>query len=157
MFSGKIDLKRSSYQLLIMACVGAIVLIGQRISLGTSIVVALPGMLMVIAAAMAAMLVKDLFPKSLFPAFGFATIIGLLLSMPYSPTSKVFLEATNNVNFMAVTTPLLAFAGLSVGNKIDELKKMSWRIVIISLVVFTTIFFACASIAHLVLKLQGKI
>ncbi|MDR0880453.1 MAG: hypothetical protein LBN09_07070 [Clostridioides sp.] len=157
MFSGKIDLKRSAYQLLIMVCIGVIILIGQRISIGTSIILAIPGMILVIITAMAAMLVKDLFPKSLFPAFGFATIIGLLLSMPYSPTSKYFLEATNNVNFLAVTTPLLAFAGLSVGNKIDELKKMSWKIVIISLVVFTTIFFACASIANLVLKLQGKI
>ncbi|MGO0806863.1 hypothetical protein ACTPEF_22460, partial [Clostridioides difficile] len=105
----------------------------------------------------AAMIIKDLFPKSIFPAFGFATIIGLLLSMPYSPTSEVFLTNTNNINFMAITTPLLAFAGISVGNKIEALKEMSWKIVIISLIVFTTIFFACASIAHIVLSIQGKI
>lgn len=152
-----LDLKKSSYQLLVMSIIGVIILIGQRISVGTSIVVAFPGMVMLILAAMAAMIIKDLFPKSIFPAFGFATIIGLLLSMPYSPTSEVFLTNTNNINFMAVTTPLLAFAGISVGNKIEALKEMSWKIVIISLVVFTTIFFACASIAHIVLSIQGKI
>ncbi|WP_027702951.1 hypothetical protein [Metaclostridioides mangenotii] len=154
---GKIDFKRSSYQLLVMTCVGAIILLGQRISLGTPVMKALPGMIMVIAAAMAAMILKDLFPKSIFPAFGFATILGLLLSMPYSPTAKVFLENTDNVNFMAITTPLLAFAGISVGNKIEQLKEMSWKIVVISMLVFTTIFFACATIAHVVLKLQGRI
>ncbi len=154
---GKIDFKRSSYQLLVMTCVGAIILLGQRISLGTPVIKALPGMIMVIAAAMAAMILKDLFPKSIFPAFGFATILGLLLSMPYSPTAKVFLENTDNVNFMAITTPLLAFAGISVGNKIEQLKEMSWKIVVISMLVFTTIFFACATIAHVVLKLQGRI
>ncbi|EQF27230.1 putative membrane protein [Clostridioides difficile CD160] len=152
-----LNLKKSSYQLLVMSVIGVIILIGQRISVGTSIVTALPGMVMLILAAMAAMIVKDLFPKSIFPAFGFATIIGLLLSMPYSPTSEVFLTNTNNINFMAVTTPLLAFAGISVGNKIESLKEMSWKIVIISLIVFTTIFFACASIAHIVLSIQGKI
>lgn len=152
-----LDLKKSSYQLLVMSIIGVIILIGQRISVGTSIVIALPGMVMLILAAMAAMIIKDLFPKSIFPAFGFATIIGLLLSMPYSPTSEVFLTNTNNINFMAITTPLLAFAGISVGNKIEALKEMSWKIVIISLVVFTTIFFACASIAHIVLSIQGKI
>ncbi|MGO0904252.1 hypothetical protein ACTPC6_00645 [Clostridioides difficile] len=152
-----LDLKKSSYQLLVMSIIGVIILIGQRISVGTSIVMALPGMVMLILAAMAAMIIKDLFPKSIFPAFGFATIIGLLLSMPYSPTSEVFLTNTNNINFMAITTPLLAFAGISVGNKIEALKEMSWKIVIISLVVFTTIFFACASIAHIVLSIQGKI
>ncbi|GAA0223347.1 hypothetical protein [Metaclostridioides mangenotii] len=154
---GKIDFKRSSYQLLVMTCVGAIILLGQRISLGTPVMKALPGMIMVIAAAMAAMILKDLFPKSIFPAFGFATILGLLLSMPYSPTAEVFLENTDNVNFMAITTPLLAFAGISVGNKIEQLKEMSWKIVVISMLVFTTIFFACATIAHVVLKLQGRI
>ncbi|CZR95757.1 MULTISPECIES: hypothetical protein [unclassified Clostridioides] len=152
-----LNLKKSSFQLLVMSVIGVIILIGQRISVGTSIVTALPGMVMLILAAMAAMIVKDLFPKSIFPAFGFATIIGLLLSMPYSPTSEVFLTNTNNINFMAITTPLLAFAGISVGNKIESLKEMSWKIVIISLIVFTTIFFACASIAHIVLSIQGKI
>lgn len=152
-----LNLKKSSYQLLVMSVIGVIILIGQRISVGTSIVTALPGMVMLILAAMAAMIIKDLFPKSIFPAFGFATIIGLLLSMPYSPTSEVFLTNTNNINFMAITTPLLAFAGISVGNKIEALKEMSWKIVIISLIVFTTIFFACASIAHIVLSIQGKI
>ncbi|CCL36209.1 TPA: hypothetical protein ACKEZN_002816 [Clostridioides difficile] len=152
-----LNLKKSSYQLLVMSVIGVIILIGQRISVGTSIVTDLPGMVMLILAAMAAMIIKDLFPKSIFPAFGFATIIGLLLSMPYSPTSEVFLTNTNNINFMAITTPLLAFAGISVGNKIEALKEMSWKIVIISLIVFTTIFFACASIAHIVLSIQGKI
>ncbi|HBF3786778.1 TPA: hypothetical protein KOC78_003178 [Clostridioides difficile] len=152
-----LNLKKSSYQLLVMSVIGVIILIGQRISVGTSIVTTLPGMVMLILAAMAAMIIKDLFPKSIFPAFGFATIIGLLLSMPYSPTSEVFLTNTNNINFMAITTPLLAFAGISVGNKIEALKEMSWKIVIISLIVFTTIFFACASIAHIVLSIQGKI
>lgn len=152
-----LNLKKSSYQLLVMSVIGVIILIGQRISVGTSIVTALPGMVMLILGAMATMIIKDLFPKSIFPAFGFATIIGLLLSMPYSPTSEVFLTNTNNINFMAITTPLLAFAGISVGNKIEALKEMSWKIVIISLIVFTTIFFACASIAHIVLSIQGKI
>ncbi|HBY2624979.1 UNVERIFIED_CONTAM: hypothetical protein C3P01_07385 [Clostridioides difficile] len=152
-----LNLKKSSYQLLVMSVIGVIILIGQRISVGTSIVTALPGMVMLILAAMTAMIIKDLFPKSIFPAFGFATIIGLLLSMPHSPTSEVFLTNTNNINFMAITTPLLAFAGISVGNKIEALKEMSWKIVIISLIVFTTIFFACASIAHIVLSIQGKI
>ncbi|WP_313387165.1 hypothetical protein, partial [Clostridioides difficile] len=118
-----LNLKKSSYQLLVMSVIGVIILIGQRISVGTSIVTALPGMVMLILAAMAAMIIKDLFPKSIFPAFGFATIIGLLLSMPYSPTSEVFLTNTNNINFMAITTPLLAFAGISVGNKIEALKE----------------------------------
>lgn len=152
-----INLKRSSYQFVVMLMVGAMILLGQNISKGVPMLTALPGMLIMIFAAMAAMMLKDLFPKSLFPAFGFATILGLLLSIPGNPVSAVFTEQVSNIGFMAITTPLLAFAGISVGNKIEELKAMSWKIVVLSLIVFTTIFFACASIAHFVLKLQGVI
>lgn len=156
MFSN-INLKRTGYQFVVMLIVGAMILTGQFISKGVSIFTALPGMLIMIFAAMAAMILKDMFPKSIFPAFGFATIIGLLLSIPGNPISDVFNEQVANINFMAITTPLLAFAGISVGNKIEELKQMSWKIVVISLVVFTTIFFACATIGHVVLKMQGVI
>lgn len=154
---GNLNIKRTSYQFIVMLMVGAMILLGQFISKGVSVTTALPGMLIMIAAAMIAMILKDLFPKSIFPAFGFATIIGLLLSIPGNPISDVFNEQVANINFMAITTPLLAFAGISVGNKIEELKEMSWKIVVISLIVFTTIFFACASIAHIVLKMQGVI
>lgn len=151
------NIKKTSYQLVSMLLVGLTILLGQKIGMDTSILKAIPGMLMLVSVAITAMIIKDLFPKSIFPAFGWATILGLLFSMPYSPTSEVFLSNINNVNFMALTTPILAFAGISVGNKIYELKKMSWKVVIIALLIFTFIFFACASISHIVLKLQGTI
>ncbi len=154
---GKLNVKKLIFQLIVMLLVGLMILIGQKIGIGTSILEALPGMIMLILAAMSAFIVKDLFPKSIFPAFGWSTIIGLLLSIPYSPTSKIFLQNVNNINFMMITTPLLAFAGISVGNKINELKAMSWKIIVISVFVFTAIFFSCATIAQLVLKMQGKI
>lgn len=156
MFSN-INLKRTSYQFVVMLIIGAMIILGQYISKGVVITTALPGMLIMIFAAMAALILKDLFPKSIFPAFGFATIIGLILSIPGNPVSDIFNAQVANINFMAITTPLLAFAGISVGNKIEELKAMSWKIVVISLVVFTTIFFACATIGHIVLKMQGVI
>ena len=153
----KLDLKRISYQLVVMLIVGFMILVGRFISKKTSIMEAFPGMIMMIIAAMIAIVLKDLFPKSIFPAFGFATIIGLLLSIPGNPVSDVFNKNVANISFMAITTPLLAFAGISVGNKIEELKSMSWKIVLISLIVFATIFFACATIAHIVLNIQGVI
>ena len=73
------------------------------------------------------------------------------------PTSAVLLEYTNKVGFLATTTPILAFAGISVGNKIGILKKISWKLVLISLIVFTSTFFGSAIIAQILLTLQGTI
>ena len=64
---GKLDLKRSFYQLTVMLMVGAMILVGQYISKGVAISTAIPGMLIMIGAAMLAMILKDLFPKSIFP------------------------------------------------------------------------------------------
>ena len=141
----------------LMAIAGLLVLITQKVGLGMPVLDAVPGMIIIILVADIALIIRDLFPKSIFPAFGWVTILGFLFSMPYNPLSVKFMEYTDKVNFMAITTPLLAFAGLSVGNKIDELKKMSWKIVLISIIVFVTIFFACALIAQTVLKLRGDI
>ena len=126
---GNFSIKKTGYQFISMFLVGLIILMGQQLGMGISVVKAFPGMIMLVLAALSALVIGDLFPKSIFPAFGWATIIGLLLSMPYSPTSEIFLSNVNNVNFMTITTPLLAFARISVGNKINELKKMSWRLV----------------------------
>ncbi len=136
---------------------GMLVLLTQKIGLNMPIIDAIPGMIIIIIVALIALIIRDLFPKSIFPAFGWVTILGFLFSMPYNPLSSIFMHYTDKINFMAITTPLLTFAGLSVGNKIDDLKKMSWKIILISVIVFITIFFACALIAETVLRLRGDI
>lgn len=154
---GKIDINRLLKNILLLLIGGMLVLITQKIGMKSPILDGIPGILIIVAIATFALIIRDLFPKSIFPAFGWVTIIGFLLSIPQNPLSKTFLQYTNKINFMAITTPLLAFAGLSVGNKIDELKRMSWKIILVSVIVFITIFFACALIAETVLKLKGDI
>jgi hypothetical protein len=61
------------------------------------------------------------------------------------------------VNFLGTTTPILAFAGISVGNKIKKLGNLSWRVFIIAIAVFIGTYFGSAIIAHIVLKIQGII
>ncbi|MGL4308614.1 MAG: hypothetical protein ACRC0W_04370 [Cetobacterium sp.] len=154
---GKINTKKLSNNGLLLLLSGMAVLLTQKVGMGSSIIEGIPGMLMILAVALGALIIKELFPKSIFPAFGWVTILGFLMSIPYNPLSKVFMEYTGKINFMAITTPLLTFAGISVGSKIEELKSMSWKIVLISVLVFISIFFACALIAEAVLKLRGEI
>ncbi|WP_297405082.1 hypothetical protein [uncultured Cetobacterium sp.] len=152
-----IDIKKYLTYFLLMASTGIIVLAGQAIGLKKEFIGAVPGMLLIILLALLAYSIKDIFPKFPLPAYASATIIGMIVSLEALPISKFFAPQIGVVEFMPICTPLLAFAGISVGNKIEQLKAMSWKIVIISLVVFTSIFFACALIAQTVLTLQGRI
>ncbi|AZT39685.1 hypothetical protein ELZ88_24465 (plasmid) [Salmonella enterica subsp. enterica serovar Karamoja] len=141
---------------IIIPCI-FLVLIAQWVGKGMSPVAALPGALMMLAIILASLQIKAWLPGLPLPAFAWATLLALLLSIPYSPVSDVFMRYTNRIDFLATTTPLLAFAGLSVGNSLDKLKSLSWRIVIISLLVFTTAFFGAAFVAQFILKFQGII
>ena len=134
-----------------------LVLAGQWIGKGASMVAAIPGALMMVAIIIASLKIKELLPKVPLPAFAWATLIALLLSLPSSPVSGWFMAQTDKIDFLATTTPLLAFAGLSVGNQLDKLRAMSWKIVLIALVVFTAAYFGAAAVAHLVLQLTGVI
>ncbi len=151
------DIAKTSSQLKMMILVGMMILAGQKIGFGLSVIDAVPGVLLIIIIAMLSLIIKDLTPKLQFPAFAWATMIALLLSMPFMPTAKIFLEYTGKVHFLATTTPILAFAGISVGNKIQELKQISWKIVIVAMTVFCGTFFGSAVIAQMVLKFQGII
>lgn len=153
----KLDIKKYITYFLLMSTAGIIVLAGQAIGLQKEFIGAVPGMLLIILLSLFALSIKDIFPKFPLPAYALATITGMVVSLDALPIAQFFAPRIGSVEFMPMTTPLLAFAGISVGDKIDQLKEMSWKIVIISVVVFTTIFFACALIAQTVLKMQGKI
>lgn len=145
---------------LIVVCI--LILVAQKVGFSIlgkefSVADALPGTLFILIVCMLSLIIKELFPKSIFPAFAWATLIGLVLSMPFMPTAELFLQQTNKVNFLSTTTPILAFAGISVGNKVKELKEMSWKIVLISMVVFLSTYFGSALIAQAILKAQGII
>ncbi|EGT0662615.1 hypothetical protein ACSP9K_003729 [Citrobacter werkmanii] len=141
---------------IIIPCI-ILVLVAQWVGKGMSPIAAIPGAAMMLAIILVSLQIKAWLPRLPLPAFAWATLIALLLSIPYSPVSDIFMRYTNRIDFLATTTPLLAFAGLSVGNSLDKLKSLSWRIVIISLLVFTTAFFGAAFVAQFILKAQGII
>lgn len=150
-------LNKMSNQIYIFLIIGVMILIGQRIGSGIAIIEAIPGILVVLLVSFLALKIKEFTPKLKFPAFAWACLIALLLSMPFVPTSKVFLKYTNQVNFLATATPILAFAGISVGSKVTQLKKVSWKFFVVAVIVFIGTFFGSAIIAQIILKAQGII
>jgi hypothetical protein len=153
----KADGRKMLNQLKIIIIVGIMILIGQRIGYGISVIEAIPGMILVIIISMLALYIKEIAPQIKFPAFAYASLAALVLSMPFMPTASFFLHYTDKVNFLGTTTPILAFAGISVGNKIHELKNLSWKVLIVAIGVFIGTFFGSAIIAQIVLKIQGLI
>ena len=114
------------------------------------------GMLLIILVCVAALKIKELVPIKI-PAFAWASLLALLLTTPWSPVADVFLTMTKQISAGQIGTVILAVAGISIGTRLNDIKKLSWKILIVAFIVFCGTFFGSALIAQAILKLQGII
>lgn len=141
-----------------LCLVGLLTLIGNWIGYGVSPIEALPGMAIILFVGIFGWWLSKVIPiKIESPTVVWISLLGLLLCSPIFPGNHWFAQATNKINFMATTTPVLAYAGLSLGKDIKLFKNLGWRIVLISLLVLTGTFVLATLFAQIVLKLNGTI
>ncbi|WP_054636044.1 hypothetical protein [Thalassobacillus sp. C254] len=117
---------------------------------------ALPGMLTLIVIALAGMIVQKLLPFQL-PSVAYIGLIGVLVSMPWIPGSSYVVAWTEQVELLALTTPILAYAGISIGRNWTDFLSLGWRSIVVAVFVFLGTFIGSALIAEVVLRMQGII
>ncbi|MBK3495096.1 hypothetical protein JFL43_09550 [Viridibacillus sp. YIM B01967] len=135
--------------------IGAIAIIGNWIGYDVSPIVALPGMLIIVAITVSGFIVEKLLPVKL-PVVIWVSFIALLVTSPIFPGNESISKATGHINFMALATPILAYAGLSFGKDLKEFKKLGWRIVVVSLIVYTGTFLLASLVAEIGFRVTGK-
>ena len=84
-------------------------------------------------------------------------MVSFFLTLPISPLQEFIVNSMGSMSFGLVGLPLVAFAGISVGDQLDVFKKLSWKIVLVSFVVMASTYFFSATIANLVLSTKGMI
>ena len=84
-------------------------------------------------------------------------IIGVIMSSPIFPGHEWIVEKPKIIQFAALGTPTLAYAGLALGKDIPILKKLSWKIVIVSFAVFFGTFIFSAIVSQISLFFEGVI
>ena len=91
------------------------------------------------------------------PGFAWGALTAFILTLPISPAQGFILSALESYSFSLLTIPLMALAGVAVGNQIDTLKRVGWKIVVVGLIVMASTYFFSAIIAQLVLSGTGSI
>lgn len=114
------------------------------------------GMLMIILISIISLKIKDIIPIKI-PAFAYASLLGMLVTTPWSPVAETFLKFTGSVSTGQIGTVILAVAGISIGTRLEDIKRLSWKIIIVAFVVFCGTFFGSALISQAILKMQGII
>lgn len=87
-----------------------------------------------------------------FPVLGWVSMSSLVfcLIFPFA------IKAIHAVDFLSITTVILAFAGFSIANRLGDLRKVSWKIVVVGTFVFIGTYLGSAIIAHIGLILTGR-
>ena len=92
-----------------------------------------------------------------FPMVFWVSLVGVLISLPGMPGQPWVIEKTSHITFLATTTPVLAYAGLSLGKDLGAFRRLSWRIIPVALAVTAGTFVCATALAQIVLHLEGLI
>lgn len=121
---------------------------------------AVPGMLLLLACTLVGCLIYELVnlvsPKNL-PAIAYISLIAIILTIPGVPFAEFSSEAMGKIGLLPLCTPILAYAGISLGKDMDTFKEQGVAIVCVSLFAFVGTFIGSAIIAEVILRLTGVI
>ncbi|MEQ6888768.1 DUF3100 domain-containing protein [Halomonas sp. CS7] len=118
---------------------------------GTDLITALPGMLILYAMTMLGLVITRFAPFYL-PGVAWVSLVSIVMTLPWFPGNAWLTEQLSAVNFLAIVTPVLAYAGLALSpRELVMFRKAGWKLVIIAMLVFTGTFLASALIADLLL------
>jgi hypothetical protein len=135
-----------------LVVIGFYGLIGNRLTYGTALSLpAIGGMAIILAVVLMGYAVYRLTGRKL-PAVLCVSLIGMALTYPASPAAATIAALTGHINFLALATPLLAFAGLSVAKDVPVFQRLGWRIVVVSLLANTGTFLGAVLIAQLLMR-----
>lgn len=87
-----------------------------------------------------------------FPILGWVSITSLIMCLIFD----FFVTAIQAVDFLSITTPILTFAGISVADRLVDLRKTSWKVAIVAVFVFVGTYVGSALLAQFGLMLAGS-
>lgn len=141
---------------LTLVVVGLIALISNWIGQDIMPSKAVPGVLALMGIALIGMILQQLIPLNI-PSIAYIGVLGLVLTIPGMPTAPYIVSWTYNVELMALATPVVAYAGISIGNSWTDFAKLGWKTIVVGMVILMSTYVGSAVVAHIVLKIQGII
>ncbi|MBQ1422846.1 MAG: hypothetical protein IIY96_00230 [Lachnospiraceae bacterium] len=116
----------------------------------------IPGVLILLIISLIGLILAELVPAVHVSIW--ITLIGVLLAMPYNTITGPFVaEQVGKIGLLPLATPILAYAGVSIGKDWVEFKKIGWRGIIVAFLVMVGTYVGSAIIAQIILKAQGLI
>jgi len=118
---------------------------------GASLIAALPGMLILYAMTLIGLATTRVAPFYL-PGVAWVSLVSIVMTLPFFPGNGWIVDQLASVNFLAIVTPVLAYAGLALSRReFIMFRQTGWKLIIVSLLVFTGTYVGSAVVAQLLL------
>lgn len=142
---------------ILLVVVLAIALIGNFVGPDISILDAIPGALVLYLISMVGLAITKYAPFYL-PSIAWISLVAILVTLPWVPGSDWVVGQVENVDFLALATPVLAYAGLALTRRdVQIFQRSGWKLVLVAVAVFIGTYVSSAAIAHVVMTLTGQI
>lgn len=141
---------------IVLLITAAISIVGNYVGYKVNMIEAIPGALILVLISLAGIGLAEIIPINI-PSVAYIVTLSTILTVPGVPGSAIISNYVSKVNFLALTTPILAYAGIYTGKNLDSLKKTGWRVVVVSIFVILGTYLGSALIAHFILKGLGQI
>lgn len=138
--------------IIVLIISGGLMLIGNVLGYKETILSSVPGMLWLVLFTFLGFITQKIIPFDL-PAVAYISIIAILFSMPLSPISETVVSQVERINLLATTTPILAYAGVTVGKDWPLFKQIGYRGVIVSLLVIIGTVLMCVLFAEVFFRI----
>ncbi len=117
---------------------------------------ALIGCGIIVGVTIVGIILAQVIPGNL-PMVFWISVLAIFIATPLSPVASFVSHYVAKVDFLAICTVVLTYAGLTIGKDLGMFKKMSWRIIIVALAVYTGTFVCATCVSQIVLHFEGVI
>lgn len=137
--------------------IGVMVLVGNWIGYDIMPIDAIPGILALIGISLAGLIIHRLMPFKGLPSIAYIGIIGFIITIPGVPGAEQIVAWTSEVSLLAITTPILAYAGISIGRSWADFTKLGWKTIVVGIFVLLGTYLGSAIVSEIILRMQGII
>lgn len=120
----------------------------------------LPGVLLMAVPVVLGCLIDDFIrakTKIDLPSIVYISFIGIVMGLPFFPFQEIYVTESAKIGLLPICTPILAYAGISIGKDLESFKEQGVGIVCTALAAFIGTYLGSAVIAEVMLRLQGII
>ncbi|MBG9977297.1 hypothetical protein [Ruoffia tabacinasalis] len=138
--------------LIVLIISGGIAIIGNTIGYGATFTESFQGMIWLVIFTLIGFLLKEMIPFDL-PSVAYISAIAILACLPVSPIATAVITSVEKVSLLALCTPILAYAGVTIGKDWPAFKKIGYKGVIVSLLVIIGTVLSCVVLAEVLLRI----